>query len=170
MSAVLAVMATASRILEEVVEEAGAGGDLCLVSLMPGSAVPYLYGTEQCGGMAWVRLDSAFPTAAFPQPSTDVDNCATTLGMTAEVGIIRPAFLVEEGSNYEPPDAGQQAEMAIQQYADLDLMRLVLQRLAADIDDAEGEMIVGTYRPTGPDGGIVGGGWNFTLTVDEAYE
>lgn len=164
MSIVDAVMSTAERILRE---ELAADQELCQVTLVPGDAVPFLYGTETCGGMAWVRLDSAYPSTSFPAPNNSVDNCVDTLAVAFEVGILRPMPISSDPEGQEPPSEEQFGGSSHKQYADMDIMLKVMRRIASDIDLAEGLFVLGRYTPAGSEGGVTGGYWQATLTMDE---
>lgn len=140
--------------------EAGLDEDLCANAIYPGESVPGDYGVESCGGMAWVRLASANPTATFPAPVATPDNCNYTLAFPLEMGVMRPSP-IPDGTLNEVELPGDEAhnEAAHKQFADLHAMHRAIKRAQEDIE----MLVIGTYTPVGPVGGIVGGTW--TLTV-----
>lgn len=143
--------------------ESGADRDLCANAIYPGQAVPGDYGIETeggCAGMAWVRLVSANPTTTFPAPATGVNNCTYTLAFPVEMAIMRASPIHTESLNdIDLPSDEEHIAAAHQQMDDLHLMHRAIKRASEDIE----MLILGTYTPVGPTGGIVGGSW--TLTV-----
>lgn len=148
-----------SKVMAEL-QKPGQNADLCAIGPMPGSDVPYDYGQESCGGILWVRLASANPSASFPLADVTVDNCAVTLAYPLELGIMRPAPLAEMmGEELQLPTDAENAAAVEQQMKDLESMYIAIRALGDDVES----VLPGIYTPRGPEGGVVGGTW--TLTV-----
>lgn len=158
----IGILAESLEALTDELRADGTDADLCARTVFGGSAVPLDFG--ECGGMAWVRLASAVPSASFPTPTTSVDNCAYSLALTVEMGVARPAPMGEQGINgYQPPTEDEEFESAQSQMLDMDAMHraLVALRRAHDL------MVLGSYAPLGPEGGVVGGVWTFTIGEED---
>jgi len=136
----------------------GTDGNLCATAKYPGEAAPLDY--AECGGMLWVRLVQTAPTTQFPGPETRPNVCAATLAFNLEVGLMRPAPIPENTlGDFELPTDQDHSEATDRQMDDMEAVYRGLVRASRDI-----EMVsIGSYTPTGPIGGTVGGLW--TLTV-----
>jgi hypothetical protein len=136
--------------------------DVCTASLYPGESVPIDY--AECGGMAWVRLVSANPSASFPSQDTSLNNCASTLAYAVEMGVLRKAPIAESilDSQIELPSEEENSQTAREQADDVERMYRAIQNAARDID----LVVAGSYAPAGPDGGVVGGTWSLTVGAD----
>lgn len=135
------------------------GGQVCLCSVLAGSEVAYDYcagcGGDTCG-QAWVRLVSAFPSSALPDPDADA-RCTGPLAYALEVGVVRCAPLPAEDGT--PPDAGEHLDSALQVAQDMQAMLRAMQCCFS-----RGVLhVVGEYTPVGPGGGCVGGTWSVTV-------
>lgn len=143
------------------------GGDtnFCVVSLMPGSDVPYDYGQESCGGILWIRLTSAAPSVAFPAADITVDNCFATLAYPLEIGIMRPAPLAEVvNDQFILPTAAENAAATDRQILDMQAIYRAMFEFKAN-DEVE-DLMPGSYTPRGPEGGVVGGVWTLAVGLD----
>jgi hypothetical protein len=138
---------------------------MCAVTVYPGNGVPVDYvGGDECGGMAWVRHVGSNPTTRFPSADVSVDNCAYSLAHVIEVGMVRPSPIPEsDGSSIELPDDAAHLVSALELADDMMLMKEAIQRAAKTIDF----VILGSYVPTGPEGGAVGGTWSLTVGDDD---
>lgn len=136
--------------------------NLCAVSLFPGDNIPMDYGG--CGGIVFVRLVTANPSASFPNADVTVDNCAYTLAFPLEVGILRPAPTIQTiaGKAYPPTDEMNTASAHLMT-DDLKAMHRAIQKLRQEIDLVQ----LGQYTPQGPFGDLVGGTWNVTVGEDD---
>ena len=135
-------------------------GNFCSAAVMPGSAVPYDEGQEACGGSLWVRLTTANPSAAFPAADTTVNNCAVTLAYPFEVGVMRPAPLAEMiGDELVLPTEEENTAAALRQLEDMETMYRTLVMFGDEVE----ALLPGIYTPIGPEGGVVGGKWTFTI-------
>lgn len=157
-------MQVMASILDEVNQaliENGTKGKMCSMTIMPGDTVPADYGTEDCGGMFWVRLTSANTTVGFPATDVTVNNCTHSLAFNAEIGILRPAKIPEANKvrGITLPTDEEQWEEANLQLSDMLAMHGALKAVGQDWDD----FIIQQYMPIGPDGGIVGGQWTFVF-------
>jgi hypothetical protein len=159
------LMETALAALKLELADSGDDG-LCAKAIYPGVAVPSDYAAnDECeGGMAWVRLISAAPTMAFPAQDMTADSCAATLAYSVEMGIIRPAPIPESfQKDMDLPDDEEHIEAAHRQFNDMHLMHRALKRIRRSVD----QMVFGSYTPVGPEGGVVGGSWDFTFGEDD---
>lgn len=129
------------------------------VGIMPGRLVPHDYcGTAGCGGMAYVRLVSTFPSVNGVTPNpTPLPN--SPLAFNVVVGIIRCA--PQPSSRGIPPGVSDQFEAARLQTADMEVLYRTLECCLRDQKGA-----VGSYTPIGPDGGCLGGEWGATFPED----
>lgn len=138
---------------------------LCHVSIQPGADVPLDYGMAECGGMAWVRLTSAFPSQQFPVPANGLNSCAYELAYPLEVGVIRPAPPVETTHTNDIILPTEEAQLVAVQ-GQLDDMQAVHRAVAALAGRLE-LVTLGNYTPMGPMGDIVGGIWTLTAGGEE---
>jgi len=150
-----------------VVELRKMGDDeLCASAVYPGEGVPLDYASMDtgCGGMLWVRLTTAYPSASFPSPVQTIDNCARRLAFPVEMGLMRPAPIPENfvtGEMDLPGDAEHDAA-ATRQLNDMEAMYRAIRVAAEDIE----LVVVGSYSPYGPVGGTVGGTWSLQIGDD----
>lgn len=147
--------------LGEQMDKRGMKEDLCLLAVMPGSEVPIDYAT--CGGMAWVRLVSASPSATFPGAAATPNNCGYLLAYTMEMAVFRASVLPEKvGTEIILPSAEEQFESAELVAGDMKAMHEAMQSVAGMFPD----FMVSGYVPQGPEGGAVGGVWSFFMGLD----
>lgn len=103
----------------------------------------------------WVRVTGLNPaTSATPAWGGD---CALTLQVGLEVGILRCLDIAEDG---EAPTASQVLEAALQAMSDMQTIQC-----AASSCDVWSNFTVGAWTPSGPLGGQYGGTWTFTAEV-----
>ncbi len=125
----------------------------CWCGVMPGqAALIEALGNECDGGLAWVRLVSAYPSQIIGQASTLTGNCGMGTGFDLEVGIMR-LVVVEE----DAPDPAQSLAAVEQQIKDMETMRRAIGCCPAL---PKQDYILGQYTPSGPLGGVVGGTWS----------
>lgn len=151
-------------LLTNLIQEVG-DDTMCSKSLMPGDSVLAEYvGLENCGGMLWVRYTTAGPSVSFPAQGLTVDNCAYTLAVPIEIGILRPAPQATQpiGRSVALPTDEEHNRATHQQIDDMMTIRRAIQKSAQGID----ESVLGSYQPIGPQEGVVGGYWMFTVSVD----
>lgn len=135
---------------------------ICFASVIPGSGVYADYGTEECGGMLWVRLATAFPSAQFPQPHTRNDNCAMPLAYPLEIGVLRPAPATESfGKDLDLPNEADSFEASQQAFKDMHALHRAILKFSRRVD----ETLLGSYTPIGPEGDVLGGNWALTIAL-----
>lgn len=149
--------------LGEELTRDGSKEDMCLFTVMPGADVPIDYALEDCAGMAWVRLISAAPSIQFPNADITASNCAYSLAYPVEMGVLRTApTMTQFGSEFELPTPEEHFEAASAQFKDIAAMHRALRSASGEFPD----FILGSYAPSGPDGGAVGGIWTATIGLE----
>jgi hypothetical protein len=141
----------------ETLTERGLMPGDCFCGIVPGQQATWDY----TSGMAWVRLDSVVPSAVFPGQSFDLNNCGTTLAADVEVGVLHCTPV--QNADGSPPDQLQQFGAARLQMATMAAIRAAILCCA---DGSDLDLILGSYDPQGPNGGLVGGAW--TVSVGRA--
>jgi hypothetical protein len=152
------------KLLANLIAEVGGDG-MCAKTLMPGDSVLAEYvGLEGCGGMLWVRLVTAGPSATFPQIGIRPDNCSYELAVPLEVGVLRMAPPAEVILGREPilPSNEQQTAAVHQQIDDMEAMRRAIRKTDEWFDE---DSVLGAYQPIGPESGVIGGSWQWTVSV-----
>jgi hypothetical protein len=149
--------------LSAQIRAAGKEDDYCSITIQPGNAVVYDFGPDSgCAGGAWVRLVSANPSVSFPSADVGINNCASTLAYTLEIGMAGPVpGLDERLGRFVLPTDEEQFDAAMRQASEMDLMYEAIR--GAGIP----QMVVGAYTPIGPDGGVLGGTWTLSAGGDE---
>jgi hypothetical protein len=140
--------------------QASGGPTPCFCGVVPGDGIAADYAcNEGCdGGMAWVRLTSAYPSKVLGAQNTEEANCNLMLGLDFEVGILRCISAGDEQGN--PPSAEELLAASDQQMTDLQTLRVAMTCCGYGKD-----MIVGPYTPVGPEGGLVGGFFTIAIQV-----
>lgn len=148
-------MVALSECLCETLEAEGLLPGDCFCGVLPGDNVAWDYKE----GMAWVRLQDAFPSAVFPTQSTALRNCDTPIAATLEVGVLHchPGL----GPNGTFPSREMQFEATRQQMAAMAAMRKAVQCCGIDT------LILGLYTPLGPQGLYVGGSWTVYIGEED---
>jgi hypothetical protein len=139
--------------------------DLCFCGVIPGeiadAGMAGFGGSCESGecGMAWVRLEAAYPAETAGEVSVTANNCGTFLGLDIEIGVLR---CVDCGEDGEPPTAAALEKAVAKQLADMEAMRSAVRccDALADIDYR-----LGTYAPVGPQGCVAGGVWTVSVTL-----
>jgi hypothetical protein len=137
----------------------------CFCGIVPGALVAADY--VDCGsgsgcGMAWVRLDSLYPSVQFPNPAAGTGTCATPLAARIEMGVIRCAPVTD--ARGEPPGESAQQQATDRQLADAMAMYRAI--ICCQTGTSRRRLSVGAYTPIGPDGGYAGGRWLLTVPVE----
>lgn len=149
---------------EEIREsELDADDDICFVSAVPGAEVAFDY---DCSGMAWVKLNNAFPTNNFPIPFDPSlgPNAGVGIAFQVEVGMIHGVVGIDESGRI--PDADDMLAATERQMAEMAAMhRAITCCLAGHVWPAGRELTyaITDYLPNGPEGGMVGGSWNIVV-------
>lgn len=163
----MSVLSALGKVLDRLdvqLTAAGTREGLCAFTVYPGDAAPADYGSEDCGGMGWARLVTAVPSVNFPASDLSVDNCAYRLAYSAEIGILRPGPIPAVfQQDMDLPDDAEHLAAAGLQYADMAAMHAALAGSRDDFDD----MIIQSYVPLGPEGGVVGGSWQFVFALEQ---
>lgn len=130
---------------------------VCICSPMPGDTIDASYVSEDAG-MAWVRLENAYPSTSFPVQDPTAA-CVAPLGFALEMGVLycSPA----PGPDGSPPDMPSQYDATRLQLAVMSSMRRAL--LCCFPAGSPKDLVLGAYTPMGPDGGVVGGAWTLYL-------
>lgn len=134
---------------------------LCFCGVLPGDSIAADVGFE-CGescGMAWVRMETAYPATNVGIPDADENTCGNFLGADLEIGVLR---CIELPSGLEVPDAAELESVTAFQVGDMLAMRRAVKCCPA-LDDVE--YLLGTYLPLGPEGGVVGGIWTVSVLL-----
>lgn len=132
---------------------------LCTCGVMPGLqvALDYAGDCDDACGMGWVRLVGSYPSTAPSVRSERPGNCVFGLGLEVEMGVVR-CFNVGDGQN--PPDPEDLSAAAFLQTSDM----LAMYRAVACCRQSK-DFVIGTYAPSGPEGGLVGGVLMLSLLV-----
>lgn len=137
------------------------GEDLCFLGVLGGQQVPWDYGEK---GMVWVRMGSVYQSTQFPDQDQG-PGCAKPLAFDVEVGALRCAP-VPKGRPPTLPGVAEHEEAARIQVRDMRSMLHAIQ-CCFKAQLRTREVVVGTYNPVGPAGGVLGGVWE--LTVSEEF-
>lgn len=121
--------------------------NLCMVFLSPGAQVDALRGEE---GLAYVRLNTAFPSSTFPAQEAGTESCQARVAAQVELGIIRCISLPERGSL----TSLESAKYVQVQMADYAAMRAAVRCCATSRTK---QVSMGAYSPYGPEGNTYGG-------------
>lgn len=137
--------------------------ELCFCGLQAGSTA-----TDEMGdgsmGQAWVRVVRIYPSASFPAPvsntasAASARSCDVGLAAEVEVGVMRCAPPPSDDGTV-PPTEDEWWEATRLQMADMAAMHRAIRCCASKSDHVE----LGTYTPSGPAGGVVGGTWQAFL-------
>lgn len=135
------------------------------IGVLPGSVAIADFVGSKCDGMAWVRLSTAVPSVAFPSQSFEVANGHAPFAYTLEVGVYRCAPMPKTSAQrITLPTAAEEHAATRLQLADLRVMRRAIR---CCLRDAQIEHLLGSYTPVGPQGDVLGG--TFNLSVSEPF-
>lgn len=111
-----------------------------------------------CGGQAWVRLVTEYPSKVFPQPDTDLATCDTPMAYVLEVGISRclPTGSTSQINGYTPPSLDQQVEAVRLQMADKAAITAAI-RCCMNQNVRDFDYSLGAYTPLAVSGDCGGG-------------
>ena len=127
----------------------------CFCGVVPGDQAAY----DSDEGLAWVRLDSAYPYTSFPNRDSDLSNCGKPLAFDVEVGVLHCITAMDNAGN--PATALEKFEATRRQLATMAAMRRAIICCAP-----ENLVVLNSYTPIGPEGTLVGGSWSVTLGVE----
>lgn len=153
----------AACLCAELTPDGAAGPDLCFCGVLPGEIVVADVGAEEnCDngcGMAWTRIESAYPSESVAQVRVTPNSCGAQLGIDIELGVLRCYPLPDNG---QPPDAQVLAEAAAAQQNDMmAIWRAV--NCCEILKDVNVDYLLGVFAPSGPLGGVVGGTWTVSV-------
>lgn len=130
---------------------------VCICTPMPGEEISTDYVSEDAG-MAWVRLESGWPSTTFPSPAASAA-CNAPLAFNLEVGIAYCAPTLTDGG--EPPDLAAQFDSTRLQLAAMSTIRRAI--ICCFPASTIHSVVLGVYQPMGPQGGVVGGYWSIAV-------
>lgn len=135
----------------------------CFCGVMPGEAAlaDYSFACDEKNGMAWVRLVTAYPSAALGAASLIPNNCALMLGADLEVGVLRGIPSGDDAGN--PPTQEQLTEVTNLMLNDTDSIRRAI-LCCQDVVSMQ-DVMLGQWTPAGPQGGLVGGSFAVAIQV-----
>jgi hypothetical protein len=153
--AIWPLMVQMHQCLCETLTERGLMPGACFCGILPGDQAVWDYSD----GMAWVRLVDSYPSTAFPAANTTPRvSCSAMLVATLEVGLLQCA--PQMGGDGSLPTQEAQMEASRLQIAG---MRALQQAIACcDLP----LIVLGTYTPQGPQGGLVGGFWQINVGAE----
>ena len=138
----------------ETLTERGLMPGGCLCAIVPGDAAVWDYSD----GLAYVRLVDSYPSTTFPAADTTLrGSCSAALAATLEVGILQCHPINADGS---PLSQEQQEESARLQTAGMRALKEAI--MCCDLDP----IVLGTFTPQGPQGGLVGGYWQINVAAE----
>lgn len=127
------------------------------IGLIPGDLAPIDCGEEaKCGGQAWVRLATGFPSTSFPIPDTGA-SCATK-GMAYQIEVATSRCVTVMDNKGNPPTLQESLADTRLQLADMAAMK----RAICEALRGGPKYILGQYLPL-TSGGCGGGGWLITV-------
>jgi hypothetical protein len=130
---------------------------VCICTPLPGETLATDYVSEEAG-MAWVRLESAWPSTSFPNPSASAA-CNAPLAFGLEVGLAYCAPTLQEDGT--PPAFAEQFNTTRVQLAAMAAIRRAV--ICCFPATRAQDVILGLYVPMGPEGGVVGGSWSISV-------
>lgn len=119
----------------------------------------------QCGGQAWVRFVTTFPSIEFPQQQVLASNCTVPVVYQIEVGMARckPVGTSSGVRGYQPPTLEEQVDALREQMADVAAMYRAIN--CCFMGNKDGNYNIGQYTPLSPEGDCLGG--SFLITVQD---
>lgn len=152
--AIWPLMVQMQQCLCETLTERGLMPGDCFCGILPGEQATWDYSD----GLAYVRLVDAYPSTVFPTANaTPSVSCSAMLVATLEVGLLQCLPINADG---RPLTQEQSTEVARLQIAG---MRALQQAIACcDLP----LVVLGSYTPQGPQGGLVGGFWQINVGAE----
>lgn len=109
---------------------------------------------EACGEM-WVRVIQMYPSTTVGVADQRLANCSTGIGLDIEIGALRCIQINEDGETWTAEQLADASTAAMND-------AIAIYRAMVCCDHFP-DVIVGSWTPLGPEGGLVGGLW--TLSV-----
>lgn len=130
-----------------------------LAHLAPGAEVAW----DNCcegGGQLYVRVLQQYPSGRpFPSQDLTASSCAPAMrAALCAVGVIRCAHTLD--SDGRPPTAEEMTGDAEETLRDAEVL---WKALVCDVKPVVLSLVMGAWTPLGPQGGCVGGEWQFYL-------
>lgn len=144
-----------SQCLCEGLEKDSPESPVCFCGVLAGSEVSTEWADD---GQAWVRLVQAYPSKTFPDPSVESTPCGAGMAYQVEMGVLR--CLPKPSGLSNGVGVGDMLNVVRQQLADVQTMK----RAILCCVEGDRELILNTYTPWGPEGGVYGGTWTFYIT------
>lgn len=119
---------------------------------------------SNCGGQAWVRFVTEFPSTTFPSPDQTEAKCSSPMAYTLEVGIARCLPMPQSNGvrGYVPTTLDQDLEATRLQMADKAAIRAAIACcFGTSADDIT--YTLGGYTPLQNTGDCGGGVWTVTI-------
>lgn len=157
--------------LERALVNDGSREKMCFLEPVAGNEVALDYGPENVdcdAGMGWVRLvDKSFGYDFSGQISESACDDGAQI-LTLEIGVVRPATALFDvnGGQYRLPEPSEHRDDTARQMADMDIMEWAIRSLKDMDEGPDFRVMFGQYVPIGPDGGVIGGLWNFSVMED----
>ena len=101
---------------------------------------------------------TVYPADGVGDANINAGNCGAGMGADVEIGIVRCAATGDALGN--PPTPTQLLDEAALQYADAEAIR---RAVVCCPTLPSKDVIMGTYDPLGPAGGLVGGTWDIQI-------
>ena len=120
---------------------------------------------DPCDGMCWVRLIRLYPSWRFPIPDNLLQPCPIRVAAELECGVLRCAPGMHEGASPFPTPEELNAS-AVVLLADAQAVMAALLAFIANTLDGDG--LIASVSPVGPEGQGVGTLAVFTLDVTAA--
>lgn len=130
---------------------------VCICTPLPGETIATDYVSEDAG-MAWVRLQSAWPSTSFPNPSGSA-TCTAPIAYGLELGLAYCAPTLEDDG--APPGFSAQFDATRVQLAAMAAIRRAI--ICCFPTARAADVVLGLYVPMGPEGGVVGGSWAISV-------
>lgn len=142
-----------------VKEEVAKNGETCFSGLTVGDSFISMSGVDDdCDdacGEAWVRVIQMYPSTSTGVAETRSINCSVGLGIDIEIGALRCFEMSAEAPTAEKlltANVGSMNDAA------------AIYRAIACCDHFP-DIVVGTWTPLGPEGGLVGGVWTLSASL-----
>lgn len=135
----------------------------CFVGVVAGAGVESALSETECGAMGFIHLLNAYPSSSFPA-ADEAAACAAPLAATFEIGLWRKTPAPER--NKIAPSKAQWFEATRLSFVDMAACRRAVMCCVQSYEAETGEdldLVMGTWEPIGPEEGVVGGSWSFTL-------
>lgn len=139
----------------------------CAAGIVSGAAAAVDRGLDcgdGCQGMLWVRLESLYPSRNFPEADSTPFRGEMSWAAVVELGVVRAAPMLRgEGPDAQLPTMAEEEAAADRSNVDGAVLREAL--LVRYADEQDVGIVLGSWVPFGPDGGVVGGALTATIQI-----